>query len=969
MGFNQPLAYCPGCRGRLGHTAGHAPAADHGPGPGPAHGQPPANCPYCALPLAGGEIDELLRVDVDLAALERRRAALHERRHALLAGLRARGAGHGAQGPAAAPAGAFGPPPAHGPVPKAWGAARAETSSYTARNVLLLLGGVLLTVAALAFTLLSWGDMGVGGRAAVLGGLTLCTLAAPLPLLHRGLAATAESVAGFGLALLALDAYALHEVGFPQTDGLGWTAGSAALIAAVWAGYGLALPSPGLRLTLPSAVAVAQFALPLGALALDGPADRATYVLAVALLVTFAADVALAASRRRTGDDGDDGDSAGSGDGDGDGDGPGSRATARPVRWTAALAAVPAGALMTGMTLAQQQSGGVATALSWSALPAAAAAVLLYAGRRREALRVAGPLGVTAGLLLVAALAGTVWSVVRASGTEGGDWRVLVYLLCATGLLGALLIPHATRVLTARQSSGLAVAALAVETGALVWALVPVVEAVFGPWRYAGRIWQGPPHGPVRQAVDTHFAWTGSAATPLILVLLALSAPLLAGALGTVGALGSADSADSADSAAGGGRRSGGGSAPDREPDTRTAVPVLPALTALGAAAGATAVLVLPYGPAVAVIAVLAVALLAASVTVPDGAAGVTALVSGLVLSGTATGWALAQQGATLGVLALMGGASAASAAWSRTGGPGRRAALAASAVAYAAGLAGALAATLHLPAHQAPFAVLAVAVCTVPVAALLARGEAAAPGARKAAPPAARTAMALAVECAGYATALAAVMLCAPRPETLWLVLALCAVTAAGLALRADRRRGAGYGSAALLVLATWVRLLASGVTTPEAYTLPVSAALLLLGWLRRRRTGVGEGSGETAGPRLSSWLAYGGGLAFTFLPSLVMVASDPHWLRPLLLGAAALGTTLAGARWRAQAPLLLGGATLAAVGVHELAPYVVQVAWLLPRWLVPALAGLLLVAAGATYERRLEEARRLKRAWQRLS
>jgi hypothetical protein len=193
--------------------------------------------------------------------------------------------------------------------------------------------------------------------------------------------------------------------------------------------------------------------------------------------------------------------------------------------------------------------------------------------------------------------------------------------------------------------------------------------------------------------------------------------------------------------------------------------------------------------------------------------------------------------------------------------------------------------------------------------------------------------------------------------------------VTAAGVALRADRRQGAGYASAALLVLATWVRLLASGVTAPEAYTLPVSAALLLLGWLRRRRTGGGKGSGETAGRRLSSWFAYGGGLAFTFLPSLVMVASDPHWLRPLLLGAAALGTTLAGARWRAQAPLLLGGATLAAVGVHELAPYVVQVAWLLPRWLVPALAGLLLVAAGATYERRLEEARRLKRAWQRLS
>ncbi|WP_419183846.1 SCO7613 C-terminal domain-containing membrane protein, partial [Streptomyces albidus (ex Kaewkla and Franco 2022)] len=267
--------------------------------------------------------------------------------------------------------------------------------------------------------------------------------------------------------------------------------------------------------------------------------------------------------------------------------------------------------------------------------------------------------------------------------------------------------------------------------------------------------------------------------------------------------------------------------------------------------------------------------------------------------------------------------------------------------------------AALHYPAHQASFAVLAVAVGTVPTAALLGGGAASTV-------PVSRKAISLAVECTGYGTALVALALCAPYPGTLWLALALCAVSAAGVALRADRRPGAGYGSAVLLVLATWVRLFASGISSPEAYTLPVSGALLLIGWLRRRR----PGSGETAAPtRVSSWWAYGGGLAFTFVPSLAMVWGDPHWLRPLLLGAGALGATLAGARWRLQAPLLLGGATLVAVGVHELGPYVAQVAGLLPRWLTIALAGLLLVVAGATYERRLEEARRLKRAWQQLS
>ncbi|OEV30942.1 hypothetical protein AN219_07850, partial [Streptomyces nanshensis] len=83
------------------------------------------------------------------------------------------------------------------------------------------------------------------------------------------------------------------------------------------------------------------------------------------------------------------------------------------------------------------------------------------------------------------------------------------------------------------------------------------------------------------------------------------------------------------------------------------------------------------------------------------------------------------------------------------------------SAVAYAAGLAGALAASLQYPAHQAAFAVLAVAVCTVPAAALLSRDA-------DATVPASRKAVSLAVECTGYATALAALLLCAPHPGTL---------------------------------------------------------------------------------------------------------------------------------------------------------------------------------------------------------
>lgn len=49
----------------------------------------------------------------------------------------------------------------------------------SAQNVLLTLGGLLLTVAAVAFTLVSWGSMGIGGRAAVLALVTVAALAAP----------------------------------------------------------------------------------------------------------------------------------------------------------------------------------------------------------------------------------------------------------------------------------------------------------------------------------------------------------------------------------------------------------------------------------------------------------------------------------------------------------------------------------------------------------------------------------------------------------------------------------------------------------------------------------------------------------------------------------------------------------------------------------------------------------------------
>jgi hypothetical protein len=146
--------------------------------------------------------------------------------------------------------------------------------------------------------------------------------------------------------------------------------------------------------------------------------------------------------------------------------------------------------------------------------------------------------------------------------------------------------------------------------------------------------------------------------------------------------------------------------------------------------------------------------------------------------------------------------------------------------------------------------------------------------------------------------------------------------------------------------------------VDIPEAYTVPVTVPALLIGFLRRRRD-----------PQTSSWTAYAPGLAATLLPSLAAASSDPNWTRPFLLGLAALSLTLLGAGYHLRAPLLLGGTVLTLDSLHELAPYIVQVTDALPRWVPPALAGILLLGLGATYEQRIRDVRRVRDALGRMN
>jgi len=206
-------------------------------------------CPACGLLLQGPPAVRLWELDVELLGLEDRREDLLRERAGLLGRLRTsrgerdRTAYAVTAAPAAAPA------------------ASPEWTPHRVQNTLLSLGGLLLAVAALVFTAVTYERLGAGGRAAVLLVLTaLAALAAPRAL-RRGLTATAETLTAVALVLAALDAYGLRKLGLAgATDPLVYAAGSAAVLSAAATGYARLVPA---RLAGAAAVVLAQLPVPL----------------------------------------------------------------------------------------------------------------------------------------------------------------------------------------------------------------------------------------------------------------------------------------------------------------------------------------------------------------------------------------------------------------------------------------------------------------------------------------------------------------------------------------------------------------------------------------------------------------------------------------------------------------------------------------------------------------------------------
>ncbi|MFJ8970873.1 SCO7613 C-terminal domain-containing membrane protein [Streptomyces anulatus] len=861
--------------------------------------------------------EELARLDRELAELDARRAQLLTRRAWLLAALRP-------PAPTAAPGwnpSAWGAPPPGRPGAPAqpWGYVPKQPSApRSAQNVLLTLGGLLLTVAAVAFTLVSWGSMGIGGRSAVLAAVTLGALIAPAVLLRRGLAATAEALTALALVLTLLDVYAVHAVAAPDTDGLGFTAVASAVLAVLWAAYGLALGK--LRLPLPAAVVLAQWPLLFWAWAAGAPA----LVVGWALLATAVLDGVIALWGKGSG-----------------------------VRVTACVGGSAMGfsALMVGLALSTTASGPLGAAAPGALLLAAAAAALAVAWRAPKGFARTG--GVVAGLAAVAAVGG-----VPAAALSDG-WRVLAYLLCGLAVAGAVRAG-----LPRDAARGVLAASGAVVAGALVWALPSLAAVLLGPVTLLSDVWAGSPGG-FRSALGSTLPWSELAAAPVVLALVAgllgsayrwwpsvvrIAAPLAAPRTADTGTPG-AGVPGAAGAAApwpgwSGWSGAGVGAGARRRPSgaaLRGAAGAGALALGWGALLLAGVVLDVPYAVAVAGETALVGGLLALAVRGAGSGRGasavpVTALV-GAVSGAVSVGLlSLASEGAAYAVFGALTVLFAGAAF--RVGAEVPRAVFAVASVVWGTVLTGFAGRSLDLDPHEAAPLVLLVPALTVLLGARLRRNP-----------------VALPVELTGALGALVAVGLAVTDAPFLALVLALCGVLAAGAAVRPERRPVAGYLAAALFVLATWVRLAASEVSFPEAYTLPVTVPALVVGVLRRR-----------GDPEASSWTAYGPGLAATLLPSLAVAWTDTDWLRPLLLGVAALVITLLGARYRLQALLVLGGVVLALDGLHELAPYVAQVAGALPRWLPPALAGLLLLVVGATYEQRLRDARRLKDALGRM-
>ena len=465
--FARPVLTCPDCQATL-------------------TGEPA--CAACGLPLQGPRAARLWQVDLRLAALDGERDALLVERAQLLAGLRNPQASPAYAGPAqpyAVTTTLRTHPPQSAPASTKQRAPRKETDPRAVQNTLLAIGGLLLAIAAIVFTAVTYERLGAGGRAVVLLTVTAAAgYAGPL-LLARKLTASAETTTAVTLVLAALDCYGLRTLGLgDQLEGSSFTAWAAGALAVLSAGYAVAVQ---VRLARIAAVGLAQ--LPPLALLLtyDASAGTAAFVLAALAVV----DLVALLLTRPTG---------------------GSTVQGRwpEARTTALVAGV--GTAATGILVAS----GSAFADNDRA---GAVALLLYAALAGTASTLVRPLRapLSGGAVVLLGLAGLGLALDQLTDTQ----------LPLVGAAVALLAVGAAALLPRDWRPGPVWGALVVATGATASQAKPVLEALLLPFSWLADPWTVATGLGAREALTPNEAWSGTVVT---LVVLAATAAVVIGA-------------------------------------------------------------------------------------------------------------------------------------------------------------------------------------------------------------------------------------------------------------------------------------------------------------------------------------------------------------------------------------------------------------------------------------------------------
>lgn len=784
-----------------------------------------ASCPSCGLPLHGPVAARLWQVDQQLAGLgvERER---------LLTQLRSGEVGVETpvlQRPAA--------PAQAQPRP------HRETSPERVQNTLLTLGAVLLALAGVVFTAVTYRHLGVVGRAAVLLTLTATAGWAPVALSRRGLGASAEAVGAVALALSVLDAVSLRRAGVGDgLDGRTYALIASTVLTGMAGGYSRLVP---LQVTRAATVVLAQAPVPLLLARLEVDA----WTVGVVLSCQAALDLLAAAGTPWS----------------------------RTHRITALVAAGPLTLVAFGASMAAVTDDDRGGSLG---LVAIAAVLALAAALAREA-----NLQVLASLPVVPLLGGAAIVAVRTDLSHAQQPLALV-AVTLVALQATALLPQARRLGPTLSALALAAVTLLVEGEA-------VTQALTGPLTWLADPWTRTADG-AREALSPHLAWSGTVVTLVVLAGTAVAA-VAAGLL--------LERVDAA----------------------------LPAAGLLLVVAAVT----LPLGLATSYRDALVLLLVVATLL---GVAGVLLLNRmrlvgiALVASATATSlvaaeWSTADEDATLVVLPLVAALVA-----------GLSVRLPSVLTGLALLLGGAELAAVgawrDLAVEQVGALLLAAAATAVAVSFTF------------------RDLHRIGAEAAAVVLAGTSVALASPDPGWLSWTLAGAGLLALAVSVRPDRRE-VGLVGALLLSASSWVRFADAHVVSPEPYVAPIVVLALLLGRLRRRTH-----------PSLDTLPAYGPGLTFALVPTLLRSFVDDTPTRGVVLLVVCVAVVLAGARTRTRAGLVVGAAVAVVDALNLTAPY----AEALPRWLPLALLGLLLVVLGATYEQRLRDLKRIRDRYERL-